>query len=86
MDMNHGLFFVPPVNIYAGDYPDCRGAKILIIAAGARQKPGQTRLQLMKENTGICQAIAEQAAAYLDQAILLVTTNPVDLMTYTVTP
>lgn len=84
LDMNHGLFFVPPVKIYAGDYSDCRGAKIIVIAAGSRQKPGETRLELVQRNAGICKAIVDQIAPYLEEAVILVATNPVDVMTYVV--
>jgi len=84
LDMNHGLFFTPPVKIYAGDYSDCQGAKIIVIAAGSRQKPGETRLELVQRNAGICNSIINQVAPYIKKAILLVTTNPVDVMTYVV--
>jgi len=80
--MNHGLFFTPPVKIYAGDYSDCQGAKIVVIAAGSRQKPGETRLQLIQRNAGICKSIVSQIAPYIKETALLVTTNPVDVMCY----
>ena len=50
MDLNHGASFVPPVKIWAGDYEDCKGADLVVITAGARQKPGQTRLELVEAN------------------------------------
>lgn len=84
MDMNHGLFFVPPVKIYAGDYPDCRDAAVIIIAAGVRQRPNETRIELAARNATICRSITEQIMAQTDQALLLVATNPVDLMTQVV--
>lgn len=84
LDMNHGLFFTPPVKIYTGEYTDCQGAKIIVIAAGSRQKPGETRLELVQRNARICNSIINQAAPYIKKAILLVTTNPVDVMTYVV--
>ncbi len=84
LDMNHGLFFVPPVKIYAGDYSDCQGAKIIVIAAGSRQKTGETRLELVQRNAGICKSIVTQIAPYIKETVLLVTTNPVDVMTYVV--
>jgi len=84
LDMNHGLFFIPPVRIYAGDYPDCKGAKVIIITAGARQKPGETRLELVQRNAGICKSIVNQITPYLEENILLVNTNPVDVMTLVV--
>jgi L-lactate dehydrogenase len=84
MDMNHGLPFVPPVHIYAGDYPDCRGADVIIITAGARQKPGETRLDLVDRNAQICKSIVDSVISYTSEALLLVVTNPVDIMTYAV--
>lgn len=84
MDMNHGLPFVPPVHIYAGEYPDCRGADVIIITAGTRQKPGQTRLDLVDCNAQICKSIVDSIISYTSEALLLVVTNPVDIMTYAV--
>jgi L-lactate dehydrogenase len=84
MDMNHGLPFVPPVHIYAGGYPDCRGADVIVITAGARQKPGETRLDLVDRNAQICKSIVDSIITYTSEALLLVVTNPVDVMTYAV--
>lgn len=84
LDMNHGLFFVPPVNIYAGEYSDCQGAEIIVITAGSRQKPGETRLELVHRNAEICKSIVDQIGPYAKEAVLLVITNPVDVMTYVV--
>ena len=84
MDMNHGLPFVPPVNIHAGEYPDCKGADVIIITAGARQKPGETRLDLVDRNAQICKSIVDSITPYTTEALLLVVTNPVDIMTYVV--
>ena len=53
MDLNHGLFFVPPVLIRAGDYTDCADADLIVITAGAKQTPGQSRLELIQENINI---------------------------------
>lgn len=84
MDMNHGLPFVPPVHIYAGAYPDCKDADVIIIAAGARQKPGETRLDLVDRNAQICRSIVDSIMPYTTEALLLLVTNPVDIMTYAV--
>jgi len=84
MDMNHGLPFVPPVRIYAGEYPDCKGADVIIITAGARQKQGETRLDLVDRNAQICKSIVDSVTPYTTEALLLVVTNPVDIMTYAV--
>jgi L-lactate dehydrogenase len=84
MDMNHGLSFVSPVQIYAGEYQDCKEADVVIITAGARQKPGETRLGLVDRNAQICNSIVDSVAPYTSEALLLVVTNPVDVMTYAV--
>jgi L-lactate dehydrogenase len=84
MDMNHGFPFVPPVQIHAGDYPDCKGADVIIITAGARQKPEETRLDLVDRNARICKSIVDSITPYTSEALLLVVTNPVDIMTYAV--
>ena len=84
MDMNHGLPFVPPVHIHAGEYPDCKEADVIILTAGARQKPGETRLDLVDRNAQICKSIVDSITPYTTEALLLVVTNPVDIMTYAV--
>ena len=81
MDMNHGLPFVPPVHIHAGEYPDCKEADVIIVAAGARQKPGETRLDLVDRNAQICKSIVDSITPYTTEALFLVATNPVDIMT-----
>jgi L-lactate dehydrogenase len=82
LDLSHGQFFTPPVNIRAGDYPDCAGADIVVISAGAKQKPGQSRLELVETNVRICREIVERIVTHTTDAILLVVSNPVDVLTY----
>lgn len=82
MDLNHGMPFVRPVKVYRGSYEDCAGSDIVIISAGANQKPGETRIDLVKKNTEIFKAIIPQIVKYCGDAILLVVTNPVDILTY----
>jgi L-lactate dehydrogenase len=82
MDLNHGLFFTPPVDINLGDYSDCVDADVVIIAAGAKQKPGQSRLDLVRQNVEICRGIVENILQHTCEAILLMVTNPVDVLTY----
>jgi len=82
MDLRHGASFVNPVDIYAGDYKDLADAKLIIITAGAAQKPGETRLDLIKKNTGIFKNIIPSITKYNQEGILLVVTNPVDILTY----
>ncbi len=82
MDLRHGASFVNPVDIYAGDYKDLADAKLIVITAGAAQKPGETRLDLIKKNTGIFKNIIPSITKYNKDGILLVVTNPVDILTY----
>lgn len=82
MDLNHGMSFVRPVRIYAGDYSDCKNADIIIISAGANQKLGETRLDLVEKNTTIFKSILNEISKYNKDCILLVVTNPVDILTY----
>ncbi|MEW6535763.1 MAG: L-lactate dehydrogenase [Candidatus Auribacterota bacterium] len=82
MDLNHGSAFTPPVDIYVGDYKDCKNADIIVIAAGANQKPGETRIDLVHKNTAIFKEIIPQITAVEKNAIMLVVTNPVDILTY----
>ncbi len=82
MDLNHGVSFAPHIRIKVGDYSDCAHSNIIIIAAGAAQKPGQTRLDLVVENTRIFKEIIPRITSYTRDAILLIVTNPVDILTY----
>jgi len=82
MDLNHGMPFVLPVKIYAGTYGDCKDADIVIITAGANQKPGETRLDLVTKNAFIFKDIIGNITRYNHKCILLVVTNPVDILTY----
>jgi L-lactate dehydrogenase len=82
MDLIHGESFVKPVDIVAGDYAECAGARIVIIAAGAAQRPGETRLDLVKKNTAIFRDIVPKIVRHAPDAILIVVTNPVDILTY----
>ncbi len=82
MDLNHGLPFVPPAQIWAGDYRDCQGAEIVVLSAGIASLPGQTRLDLLERNSAIFKEIIPQIARHNSDGILLVITNPVDILTY----
>lgn len=81
-DLNHGLPFVAPMSIYAGDYPDLSDASVIIITAGANQRPGQTRTDLVRANVRVFSSIIRSITKYNSDAILLVVTNPVDILTY----
>ncbi|MBN1492417.1 MAG: L-lactate dehydrogenase [Phycisphaerae bacterium] len=82
LDLGHGNFFTPRVSIAAGDYRDCRNADLVVITAGASQKPGQSRLELVGQNVEICRSIVASVMAHTRDAILLMVTNPVDVLTY----
>lgn len=81
LDLRHGLPLVGPMNIFAGTYADCADADMVVIAAGVNQKPGQTRLELLKQNAAITGDIVRQVLATGGKPILLMTTNPVDVLT-----
>ena len=83
LDISHGLPFAKPMQIYAGDYKDIADANIVIVTAGAGQKPGETRLDLVKKNVGIFGKIIPEIAKLDFGGILLVVANPVDILTYT---
>ena len=85
MDLNHGMPFAPQkMTIRAGDYPDCADAQIVVITAGATHKIGQTRLDLAEINAKIMKEITENIMKSGFDGIIIVATNPVDLMTYVV--
>lgn len=83
MDLNHGIAFAPtPTKVWYGDYKDCDKADLVVICAGANQKPGETRLDLVEKNTKIFKSIVDQVMANGFDGIFLVATNPVDILTY----
>jgi len=84
LDMNHGQFFTPPVRIRAGSLQDAAGSDLWVIAAGTRQRTRETRLDLTRRNAEICSSIVQRARPWLGDARVLVVSNPVDVMTYTV--
>ncbi|MET3209959.1 UNVERIFIED_CONTAM: L-lactate dehydrogenase [Paenibacillus sp. PvR008] len=82
LDMNHGLPFLGGVKVWAGDYEDCRDADIIIVTAGASQKPGETRIDLLKRNAEIFESIIDNIVKVNTHGILLIATNPVDILSY----
>lgn len=82
LDMNHGLPFVGRTRVWAGTYEDCREADIVIITAGAAQKPGESRVDLLKRNVAIYESIIGEVLKVNDHGILLIASNPVDIMAY----
>jgi L-lactate dehydrogenase len=82
MDLNHTVPFAYPTRVWAGDYSDCAGAAVTVLAAGGNQKPGETRLDLLQKNASIWRNIVPQVAKHNPEGILLIATNPVDVLTY----
>lgn len=82
IDLSHALAFTSPKKIYSADYSDCRDADIVVITAGAAQKPGETRLDLVNKNLKIFKTIVEKIVASGFDGIFLIATNPVDILTY----
>ena len=82
LDISHGLPFAKPMKIYAGSYEDIADAAIVIVTAGAGQKPGETRLDLVKKNVEIFKSIIPKIAKQDFNGILLIVANPVDILTY----
>lgn len=81
LDLNHGLMLAKPMTIRVGDYPDCAGAELIVITAGAAQRPGETRIDLMNRNVAIFDGIIKEVVKYNQDGILLIATNPVDILT-----
>ena len=82
-DIVHGIPFGRPMQIYAGDYDDIADAAIIVITAGANQKPDETRLDLVNKNIAIFQSIIPEITIRDFEGILLIVANPVDILTYT---
>ena len=83
MDLNHCLAFAPSkINIHVGDYSDCKDATMVVIAAGANQNPGETRMDLINKNSKIFKSIVTEVMKNDFNGIFLVATNPLDVMTY----
>lgn len=82
MDISHGTLFARPMKIYAGTYDDIVDAAIIVVTAGAAQKPEETRLDLVNKNTAIFKSIIPEIAKRNCEGILLIVSNPVDILTY----
>ena len=82
MDLAHAVPFGRPVRVWAGTWEDCRRAAIVVITAGGRQRPGQTRLDLVRANDAALRDIVPRVMAAAPEALLLVATNPVDVLTW----
>jgi L-lactate dehydrogenase len=82
MDLAQGAPFLGRVTIRAGKYADCAGAQLIVVTAGAAQRPGESRLELVKRNTEIFRNMMPQIARAAPDAVLLIVANPVDILTY----
>jgi L-lactate dehydrogenase len=83
LDLNHGLQFVPMATVDgSADLEICRDADVVVVTAGAKQKPGQSRMDLASANTAICRELILKLLGVAPNAILLLVTNPVDVITY----
>jgi len=81
-DILHAVPFAHNLNVHAGDYADLRGARVVVMAAGVNQKPGETRIQLLARNTTVFRSVIPQIYDNAPEAVVVVATNPVDVMTH----
>jgi L-lactate dehydrogenase len=81
-DIQHAVPFANPLQVTAGDYADLAGCKVVIVSAGVGQKPGETRIQLLGRNAEVFKQVIPNILQHAPDAILLVATNPVDVMTH----
>jgi L-lactate dehydrogenase len=81
-DLFHAVPFAHPLQVRQGDYSDLVGSRVVILAAGVGQRPGETRLQLLERNATIFQAVVPSVLKHAPEAVLVVATNPVDAMTH----
>ena len=82
MDLSHGLPYIAAMDVHAGSYDDLSDCALIVVTAGANQKPGQTRLELIGQNVSILNSIIPQITARPFEGILLIVSNPVDVLTY----
>jgi len=81
-DISHAIPFAHPLTVRAGDYADLVGARVVVIAGGVAQKPGETRLQLLQRNAAVFRQIVPAVLRHAPEAVMLVVSNPVDIMTH----
>jgi L-lactate dehydrogenase len=82
LDIRHGIPFMGNAHIYAGDYSDCSDCDLIIITAGRNRRPGETRLDLTNDNIVIVSMVTKQLMKYYTRGVIMVVTNPVDIITY----
>lgn len=81
-DLNHAVPFVSPILVHAGDYKDLAGAKVIVLAAGVNQKPGESRTDLLRRNADIFAQVVPDCLQHAADAVFVVATNPVDVLTH----
>src|SRR5881275_397557 len=81
-DIRHAVPFAHPLEVRAGDYSDLAGCQVVLLCAGVGQKAGETRLQLLKRNSQVFRAVVPQVLANAPDAVIVVASNPVDVMTH----
>lgn len=81
-DLRHAVPFAHPLHVRSGDYADLAGCRVVVLCAGVGQKPGETRLQLLRRNAAVFRDVVPSVLAKAPDAVLVVATNPVDIMTH----
>ena len=81
-DILHAVPFAHPLQVSAGEYRDLAGSQVVIVTAGVNQRPGESRLQLLERNAAVFREVVPQVLTYAPEAVLVVATNPVDVMTH----
>lgn len=82
MDLDHAVPFGRPTHVWAGSYEDCQGATVTVVSAGTNQRPGETRLDLLRRNVAVFREVIGSVARANPGGIILIATNPVDVLTY----
>lgn len=82
MDLNHGLSFVRPMTIRAGDYDDLAGAEVVVLTGGVNQRPGETRIDLLNRNAAVFRDMVPKVVSANPQGLIVIATNPVDILTH----
>lgn len=81
-DIRHAVPFASPLEVHAGEYADLAGSRVVVLCAGVGQKPGETRLQLLQRNAAVFREVVPSVLKHAPDAVLVVATNPVDVMTH----
>ncbi|KAJ9445113.1 hypothetical protein DIPPA_56427 [Diplonema papillatum] len=82
MDLSHGLPFTSPASLEAGEFKDCSGANLVVVTAGSKQRSGESRTDLLQRNASIIEGICDEIATHAKGAVVLVVSNPVDVLTF----